>query len=58
MGFEDALIATKFLDCDRVLGYHYDTFGYIEIDKVKAEATFDAQLKKLILLEIGESLEV
>lgn len=58
MGVDDAIIATKFLDCDRVLGYHYDTFGYIEIDKVRAKAKFDSRLKKLRLLNIGESMEV
>lgn len=58
MGVEDAIIATRFLKCDRVLGYHYDTFGYIEIDKVKAKAKFDSKLKTLKLLDIGASMEV
>ncbi|MGC6430819.1 MAG: metal-dependent hydrolase [Jejuia sp.] len=58
MGMDDALIASDFLKCDKVLGYHYDTFGYIEIDKVKAKAKFDAELKTLRLLEIGQSMDV
>ncbi|GAA4270415.1 metal-dependent hydrolase [Hyunsoonleella aestuarii] len=58
MGVDDALIATGFLDCDKVLGYHYDTFGYIEIDKSKSIGKFDINLKKLLLLDIGESIEV
>lgn len=58
MGMDDALQATEFLDCNNVLGYHYDTFGYIEIDKVRAQAKFDANLKKLTLLGIGESMEL
>ena len=58
MGFEDALEATEFLECKNVLGYHYDTFGYIEIDKVRAKATFDADLKSLKLLDIGQSIEL
>lgn len=58
MGVEDAIIASKFVDCDTILGYHFDTFGYIEIDKPKARAKFDSQLKKLILLNIGESISV
>ncbi len=58
MGMDDALVATKFIKCNRVLGYHFDTFGYIEIDKVRAKAKFDAQLKKLLLLEIGDAIEV
>jgi L-ascorbate metabolism protein UlaG (beta-lactamase superfamily) len=32
MDVEDAIIAADFVDCDKILGYHYDTFGYIKID--------------------------
>ena len=58
MGVDDAIQAAKYVDCDKILGYHYDTFGYIEIDKPRARAKFDSKLKKLYLLEIGESLDV
>ncbi|MFD2727807.1 metal-dependent hydrolase [Hyunsoonleella rubra] len=58
MGMDDALIASDFLKCDNILGYHYDTFGYIEIDEVNAKAKFDADLKTLKLLKIGESLTI
>lgn len=58
MGFTDAVIASDYVKCDRVLGYHYDTFGYIEIDREVARAKFDSAGKKLHLLEIGASMEV
>lgn len=58
MGVDDAIQASRFLDCERVLGYHFDTFGYIEIDKVNAKAKFDAKLRTLKLLEIGASMDV
>ena len=58
MGPADAVIASDFIGCNKVLGYHYDTFGYIEIDRQKAQKTFSDAGKELILLEIGESLEV
>jgi len=58
MGVDDAIQASRFVDCDNVLGYHYDTFGYIEIDKPRAKAKFDSKLRKLILLDIGASLEL
>ncbi|TBN06679.1 metal-dependent hydrolase [Hyunsoonleella flava] len=58
MGVDDAIIASDFIKCDKILGYHYDTFGYIEIDKVRAKAKFDTELKSLSLLDIGESTEV
>ena len=56
MGVEDALIASDFLECDKILGYHFDTFGYIEIDHQKAIQTFSKKDKDLMLLKIGESL--
>ncbi|NRT12653.1 metal-dependent hydrolase [Flavobacterium sp. 14A] len=58
MDVEDAIIASKFVACDKVLGYHYDTFGYIEIDHKEAVEKFSAAGKELILLEIGASIEL
>lgn len=58
MGVEDAIIASDFVECDKVLGCHYDTFGYIEIDHEKAKRKFFDEGKDLMLLEIGESLEL
>ncbi|NND52439.1 MAG: metal-dependent hydrolase [Flavobacteriaceae bacterium] len=58
MGIEDAIIASDFIECDKILGYHYDTFGYIEIDHDEAKRKFFEKNKDLMLLEIGESLEL
>ncbi|MDX1718948.1 MAG: metal-dependent hydrolase [Salegentibacter mishustinae] len=58
MGVEDAIIASDFVECDKVLGCHYDTFGYIEIDHEEAKRKFFDEGKDLMLLEIGESLEL
>jgi len=58
MGIEDAIIASNFVDCDKVLGYHFDTFGYIEIDHKVAKQKFFEKDKDLMLLEIGESIEL
>lgn len=58
MGINDAIIASDFVACDRVLGYHFDTFGYIEINHAAAKNSFDAVGKTLHLLEIGESIQV
>ena len=58
MGIDDAVIASDFLECPRVLGVHYDTFGYIEIDHDAAKKAFADAGKELILLEIGASLDV
>ena len=58
MGVEDAIIASDFVECDKILGCHYDTFGYIEIDHEEAKRKFYEKGKDLMLLEIGESIEL
>ncbi len=58
MGIEGAAIAAEFLVCNRILGYHYDTFGYIEIDHKKAKEIFKNKGVNLTLLEIGSSLKL
>jgi len=58
MDIEDAIIASDFVDCDKILGYHYDTFGYIEIDKDQAIKKFFDKGKDLMLLNIGDSIEL
>ncbi|NQX84717.1 MAG: metal-dependent hydrolase [Flavobacteriaceae bacterium] len=58
MGVEDAILASNFVECDRILGYHFDTFGYIEIDTTAAKQKFSENNKELLLLEIGEHLEL
>lgn len=56
MGYQDAVIASDFVECDKVLGVHYDTFGYIEIDQDAAKKAFSDANKQLILLDIGQTL--
>jgi len=58
MGVGDAILASDFLECNTILGYHFDTFGYIKVDKNEAILKFKNAQKKLILLEIEESLEL
>ncbi|MES2545891.1 MAG: metal-dependent hydrolase [Bacteroidota bacterium] len=58
MDVEDAIIASDFVDCDKILGYHYDTFGYIEINHEEAIKKFFDKGKDLMLLNIGESIEL
>lgn len=58
MGIADAVVAADFVVCNTILGYHYDTFGYIEIDHDQAIKEFDEAGKKLHLLEIGTSITI
>lgn len=57
MGVADAIRAAEFVECDRVMGVHYNTFGYITIDTDQARKAFSAAGKTLLLPGIGESLE-
>lgn len=56
MGYEDAAIAAQFVECDKIVGCHFDTFGYIEIDHDAAKQSFEAKGKTLHLLQIEESI--
>ena len=58
MGIDDAILASDFIECDKILGYHYDTFGYIEIDHEEAKRKFFEKDKDLMLLEIGDFIEL
>ena len=58
MDIEDAIIASDFVECDKILGYHYDTFGYIEINKDQAIKKFFDKGKDLMLLNIGDCIEL
>lgn len=58
MGIDDAIVASKFIKCNDIIGMHYDTFGFIKIDKAEALAKFDSAGLRLKLLEIGASVVV
>lgn len=58
MDVEDAIIASDFVQCDKILGYHFDTFGYIKIDHNDAKKKFFDAGKDLMLLEIGGFLDL
>ncbi|QEH41174.1 metal-dependent hydrolase [Chitinophaga sp. XS-30] len=58
MGVEDAIIAAEFIQCSRIVGVHYDTFGFIKIDKEDAIRKFEAAGLNLLLPAIGESIEI
>ena len=58
MGIDEAIKASAFLNCNKVLGYHYDTFGYIKINHREAFSKFAKAKKELYLLEIGGNLKL
>ena len=44
MGYEDASIAAEMVKTKTVVGLHYDTFGFIEIDHQKAKESFKKKI--------------
>ncbi len=56
MDVDDAIIAADFIKCDKIIGIHFDTFGYIKIDHEQAKEKFKAAGKELILPNIGETI--
>lgn len=58
MDVEDAILAAEFVQCDKILGCHYDTFGFIMINHEEAIKKFFDAGKDLMLLDIGESISL
>ena len=58
MGVEEAIIASDFVECNKIIGCHFNTFPPIEINMEEAKQKFKTKSKELILLEIGSSIEL
>jgi L-ascorbate metabolism protein UlaG (beta-lactamase superfamily) len=57
MDYHDAVIASDFVQCNTIIGCHYDTFGYIKIDHEAATKAFEEEQKELILPNIGSEFQ-
>ncbi len=58
MGVDNAIIAADFVKCDKIIGMHYDTFGYIQINHEETKHKFSNAGKELSLMKIGETIEI
>jgi L-ascorbate metabolism protein UlaG (beta-lactamase superfamily) len=58
MDAADATIAAEWIECERIIGVHYDSFGYIKIDHEQAKQTFADAGLKLELVTIGDTISV
>ncbi len=58
MGIDDAVKAAEFIQCDTIIGMHFDTFPPIEINHAQAIEKFKDAGKKLILPKIGQAVSV
>jgi len=56
MGVADAIVASDFIQCDRIIAAHYNTFPDISIDEKQAKESFKREDKQLVIMGIGESL--
>jgi L-ascorbate metabolism protein UlaG (beta-lactamase superfamily) len=57
MGYEEALLASQFIECKKIIGCHFDTFPPIEIDKSIVTQAFENKEINLRLPKIGEIIE-
>ena len=58
MSAADAVIASDFIKCDKIIGVHYNTFDIIKIDVAAAKSVFEKAGKTLLLPDPGASIEV
>jgi len=56
MSAKDAAIASEFINCKKIIGMHYDTFGFIKINHKEALDEFTKKSCELDLLSIGETI--
>jgi L-ascorbate metabolism protein UlaG (beta-lactamase superfamily) len=56
MDAADAIIASDFIQCNTIVGVHYNTFDLIKIDTGKAVADFKKAGKNLLLPAVGEAI--
>lgn len=57
MGVDDAVIASQFVQVDKVMAMHFDTFGFIKVDHQTAIKKFKEADIELTILEIGDSVK-
>lgn len=58
MGAEDAVTAAKMIQCNTVIGVHYNTFDLIRIDEKLTRKMFESNGLTLLLPGIGESIDL
>lgn len=58
MGIKQAIIAAEFIGCKEIYAMHFDTFGYILVDKEKAVEDFKKAGLSLHFIEIGKTINL
>jgi len=58
MGIDDAIVASEYIGCKKIIGMHFNTFPYIAIDTEEAMRKFKDAGIELILMEIGSQINI
>ena len=58
MDYNDASLASDFIECNKIIGMHYDTFPPIKINHEQATDSFKSKGKELVLMKIGETISL
>lgn len=58
MGVDNAILAAEFINCNKIIGMHYDTFDAIKINKEEAVKKFAQSGRELLLFNVGEKLAI
>ena len=58
MGWHDAIIAADFIKCNNIIAMHFDTFGYIEVDKKLIYEQFKNNNKEIQFMDINTSIQL
>lgn len=58
MGYDDAALASDFIECNTIIGCHFDSFPAIKLDHSAAQKTFSQKGKTLFLPEIGMAFNI
>lgn len=58
MDVNDAVIAANWINTKKIIGMHFNTFPYIEIDPAESDMIARNNNKELILLNIGQTINL
>jgi L-ascorbate metabolism protein UlaG (beta-lactamase superfamily) len=58
MGMKEAVMASRFVGVKKIIGMHFDTFPYIQIDHKEAMMIASFNEAELILPEIGKPFDI
>jgi L-ascorbate metabolism protein UlaG (beta-lactamase superfamily) len=58
MDIQDAIVASDYLKTSKIIPMHFDTFPYIKINHKQVEELAMSSKKELILLKIGEKINL